>query len=318
MRVHRALGGLGFLLLALGALLLSEPLRHPVFTKLSVFMVGDRPLANPRGPGSAPRTATLEDASDFLGPGVRWAQIVAGSGERFSSSGAESSPLPPVAGVGELIDAVFAGEGVCNNWTEALMVLCADAGRACREWAHIPYPDAPDTGHAVVDIWLPEQQRWAMLDAYVGFWARGVDGAALSAPEFERALLAGASEFAMLALGDRKLRIGDIHLYYGDRRSWLVEVVRNDPGFLAQHWTRSVERVSKPLGQLLQWALGISPLYLVPDDEVHRELRRHMRRFRRRLAAGSGTCGLGLLLVICAARGSTRPGFADRSRVSRS
>lgn len=292
--------GVAGLCMAAGAALLAEPLGRPVFTKFALFHVDERPPGDPgRGPDALPRPS-LAQASGFLGPGAEWPAIVAGAARVFPQPRYDGRGLEPAADPGHLFEAISRGEGMCSDWTETLISLCQEARRRCREWAHIAYPDAPDTGHAVVDVWLPDPGRWALLDTYAGFWARGADGEPLSALALERALLAGGDGVVVEPLRPGGGRADDVRQYYRDPDARLVEMVRNRPRAVADHWSRDLERWSKPAGQLLQGVLGLAPLYLVPDDEHHATLRRHLARFRRKLVAGCAVTGLGLALGVAA------------------
>lgn len=284
----RTAAWLSALMLAVGTLLLVEPASDPVSTKIALAVVREPGAASP---ASARVPASLRQAAAFLAPSRTWPEIVEALGRDFAPSNAQ--PLPATLPLEELVAGVRAGRGDCSRKSEALLALCAAAGRPCREWGNVAYPQEPGTGHSVVDVWLPRREAWAMVDVFLGFWARGPDGEPMGTEAFRDAFVTDPSRVRIEALAGRQIREADLLQYYGDPALRRVLLVRNDPVRLASHWTRAVERVNLPAGQLLQWAAGVGPRYVLPRGPGYDELARDLEALRRRALVGGGLAGLG-------------------------
>ncbi len=309
--------GLALGFLALAGLCLWQPVRNPAVTKFALAMVSERP-AEPIEVGDWP--AAESDWSSFFTTGGGWPEIVENAGRRFPRRGVEVLEIQPARSPERRITDVLAGKGVCSDWTEAVMMLCRFGRLKCREWAIVPYLGSEAVGHSAVDFWLAGRARWAMLDVYIGFWATGEGGEPISTPEFVGAMRRNGAEAAIQRLAGRHPSDAWIRSTYGPGPSQLVEVIRNDPVLLSRHWSRDIEIVAKPIGQLLQLALGIGPLYLVRSDPEHRRLKREMQRIRLQTLIGI-TCAFAafVLLVVAVGAGSGRSSrrsdeAADRAR----
>lgn len=284
---------LAILALASGAALLYEPFGNLAFTKFSLALTEEAPAP---AIADAPRADAFEANTRFLAPDAPWSELITGSSEWFPTPIGMGN-VGPFADAESLLATVRSGAGECSTWTEGFMMMCTKAGRRCREWANIAEPDSPASGHAVVEVWLPDQNRWAMLDVFVGIWARGDDGLPLSALEFEEAMMAGKPLPEIIPIGERIPNIDDVNSYYGNQDSRLVQIVNNDPLALTDHWTRAVERLNKPLGQLLQRALGVGPRYYVTDAPRYDAIRPAMERFRFRAVLGLACLAIGGLIL---------------------
>lgn len=284
-----------------GCLLLSEPSRNPVSTKIALSRVDRAPAATAEPSGPFPEALRAE--ADFLAPSQRWSQVIGEVARRFPGpDGREFDGVVPLA---TLIRGVRGGRGPCSYMTEALMVLCEVAGRPCREWGNVAYPQPDGTGHSVVDLWLPETARWAMLDVYLGIWARDAEGRPLSTPEFRSAFRERPDAVQVVPLAGRRVSRSELERIYATPGVELVELVRNQPLRVAAHWTRSVEARSRRLGQLLQWVTGVGPLFLIPDEPELAPLRTSLEKLRRRTLAGGALItagGLGVIASILRAR----------------
>ncbi len=274
------LRGAGFLFLVAGILLV-EPVRNPSFTKYSL--------------GMNATAASAVGAETEAGNGS-WEAALNTVGQVFPDPSGETD-VRPFLNVEGLLEAVRSGLGECSTWTEAFMVLCASRGFTCREWADIPQPGTPASGHAVVDVWVPELQRWGMIDVFLGFWVADESGEPLSAPEFEERMLAGGDRGRLVPLAGRTPATALAEAYYGDPRSRLAEIVNNEPEWLMGHWTRRLERINKPVGQLLQQMMRIGPQYRVTEDRPGEPIRRSLATYRWRTIAGLVSLALALLAL---------------------
>jgi hypothetical protein len=291
-------GALAGLVLVAGTGFLIEPISDPISTKWALHLTED---SVPRGPatGAAEGSGHVANANvPFLRPRSRWDQVTHGLGEWFPTSrGVEFQDVETFSTTDELLVAVQDGQGVCSTYAEAFMVLCSSAGRACREWALIPEPGSSWWGHSLVDVWVPELARWGMVDVFYGFWPQGEDGLPLSALQFERAVRDESTDFTLVPLRGGTLRTDMILAHYGNPRSRLAAMLDNDPARLARHWTRTVESFSKPVGQLLQWAMGVGPSYYLPDSPEYAAVRVPLIHLRTRTITGLLLALLGVCLV---------------------
>jgi hypothetical protein len=273
-----------------GGSLLLDGLRQPVNVKIALGMVGEAPDPEIE---RATLPAWIREEARFLRPGATWEQIVAEAGRRFP--GPTGAQLPSTVNLQELIAGAREGSGTCNRMAEALLVLCAAAGRPCREWASVAHPQPPGTGHSVVDVWLDQEEHWANLDIYLGVWASDTDGRPLSTAGFRDTLREDPARVRFVPLAGRKLPTADLQRIYGDPQIQRVEVARNHPEHLAGHWTRGIERIHAPAGQLLQWLVGVGPVFVIPEDPEYARLREDLLGLRRRSLAGAGLLALALL-----------------------
>lgn len=273
--------GAGVLFLVAG-ILLGDPVRNPSFTKYSLGM-------------SASAGSAVGPLDDDAAVGS-WDEALATVGQVFPEPSGDTE-VRPFLDVESLLEAVRSGLGECSTWTEAFMVLCASRGFTCREWADIPQPGTPASGHAVVDVWVPELQRWGMIDVFLGFWVANEAGEPLSAPEFEERMLAGGDPGRLVPLDGRTPATGLAEAYYADPRSRLAEIVNNQPERLMGHWTRRLERINKPVGQLLQQMMRIGPQYRVTEDRPGEPIRRSLASYRWRTSLGLVCLALALLAL---------------------
>jgi len=279
----------------LGCGLLTEAVRQPVSAKIALGL-----RVEAAGPPEIPRQLDVGEAlaaeAAFLSPDRSWQSVSKAAG-RYPGRGREGE-APPPASLEEMVGNLREGRGDCSRTSEGLLALCAIAGRPCREWGMVAHPQPEDTGHSAVDIWLPDKERWAMLDVFLGFRAEDPDGTPLSTAELHRGLLADPEGTRLVGLRDEPPPTDSIRRHYGNPGVVPVSLVNNHPEWLVDHWTRQVERLHRPLGQLLQWALGLGPVYQVPDSPGHAELSRALRWLRARTLAGAGfllVSGLALL-----------------------
>jgi hypothetical protein len=296
-------------LLALSAALLWQPIREPVRTKIALGMVDERPPERAR---RGPLHGRKESGS-FLSAGSTWAEIVDRAREHFGRP-TGFFLVDPAMSLDALYATVAEGRGSCSTYTEALMAMCIEAGRQCREWANVSPPGVEARGHSVVDVWLPDSHRWALLDVSLGFWARTPDGRPLAAPALERLLETGSDAVIVEPLRADVPDRRRIDWIYGHPASQLVELVANDPTRGRTHWARRLERLGKPIGQIVQWSLGMSPRYLVSAEGAPR-LWAGLRMQRLRLVM-AGACSIAAI-VLLARGGRGRRGAAAEVALSR-
>lgn len=294
-------------LLAVSAALMWEPIAEPVRTKVALGMVQEHSDARV---GASPGT-TDPDPSSFLAPSRTWSQIVRRVRDHFGTP-TGFFLVDPGMSLDELYATVADGNGSCSTYAEALVAMCIEAGRTCREWANVAPPGVEARGHSVVDVWLPRERRWAMLDVSLGFWARTPDGRPLSAPELKRLLEEGSDEVVIEPLRRESPDRRRIEWIYGHRASRLVELVDNDPTAMRAHWAIRLERLGKPFGQIVEWALGMGPHYLVAGTGA-RELRASLHVRRLRLAAALTLLAVTAVVAWRSLR-TRRRGAIDRTR----
>lgn len=270
-----ALATIGLLALV-GLLLLWPAARNPMFTKFALGMVESVQAPGDGPAGSLPGDVKAERS---------WSEILSVVETTFPTPSGQTR-VPPFRTPEALLAAIAEGAGECSTWTEGLMVLCEEEGLICREWALVPEPESGASGHAVVDIWSPEAQRWAMFDVYLGFWAQREDGTPMSAPEFEAEVLASKRLVGVEWLSSRSPDSTLATIYYADPRSRLVEMRNNHPTALMRHWTRRVEQINKPMGQLLQRMLGLGPRYEVTAERPGPLIEAQLVRYRTRTIGG--------------------------------
>lgn len=296
------------MLFASGLIVLQEPLRQPVFTK---FALGARTLPSevprfPKGEGGEVVDVDMQ-TFDFLLPHLPWDQVIVGATGWFPE---RSGPhyLPDFQSPIELVQAVKDGAGVCSDWTESLMVMCRSTGRICREWADIPLPGSGSIGHSVVEFWAPDLHKWVLIDVFLGFWARDADtGDPLSALEAEDFFLGSRERVEVVPLPGRTVDHLEVESYYADPQSRLVLMANNDPIALAAHWSRRIEMMSKPLGQLVQRLTGVAPRYLITPTIGETPVGRALSRFRFMAILGICFTTLGVLgLAACLSLGVFR------------
>ncbi len=289
--MRRQLAWASLLALAAGIALFAPAARDLVSTKIALAVVRD-PVANDV-PTATRVPASLRDEATFLRPERSWQEITDAMGRSFAASNAE--PLEATVPLDELVAGVRAGRGDCSRKSEALLVLCTAAGRPCREWGNVAYPQEPGTGHSVVEVWLPTRESWAMVDLLLGFWARGPDGEPLGTEEFRDTFASDPSRVRIEPLEGRTIQTAELRRYYADPALRHVLLIRNDPVGLANHWTRTIERINLPVGQILQWGAGVGPLYLLPREAGYDALARDLEGLRRRVLVGAGLILLGAL-----------------------
>jgi len=88
---------------------------------------------------------------------------------------------------------VTEGKGYCADYTLAFMGLATAAGIPVREWG-MSFDRFGGDGHAFIEIFDAEQQKWIFLDPFYSFFVRGADNRAVSVAEFRHALIEGAQK----------------------------------------------------------------------------------------------------------------------------
>jgi hypothetical protein len=193
------------------------------------------------------------------------------------------------------------GRGYCADFTEVYLGLAVTAGLLAREWG-FSFDGFGGHGHAVIEIFDREREKWVFLDVYNNVHAVDAStGEPLSALEFRD-----------FALGRRPAPI--IRPNGPGRRPYsiegkLVEYYRRGAGEWYLWWgngvftydshpaVKTAGRLSRTLGQLAAIAVGVHPrIKVLTTAENARQLER-MERLRWRLLA-SGALFAMLLVVL--------------------
>ena len=277
----------------LGFLLLSAPIRDPLSVKFAISEIDERPQQIAIETHRQPHP--LKEDAEFLSTDRSWSELIESAKEQFGPPDFRYLTIPFPSGPEELLADVYRGRGDCSAWTEAIMLLCAAAGRPCREWANLAYPPPLHSGHSVVEFWLPDRNRWAILDIRMGFWVRDASGEPASVKDFVTALRAG-QPLEMVPIRESLPPNKRLQWTYGNPNTTFVELVRNHPEQVFGHWTRHIEPYNVELAQLIQHIVGLSPLYLIENTETNADLKRGYSLLRLRLAGGSVAIAFGVAI----------------------
>lgn len=194
---------------------------------------------------------------------------------------------------------ILAGGGYCADFTTVFIAMARQAGVFAREWA-FSFDGYGGHGHALVEVWDNNSQRWRMLDVFHNFYAVDhVTRQPLSALAF-RAHIAGdgsAVDIVRIGAGRDGFRSNAaLYQYYrGGVDQWYLwwgnAVYRYD----ASPATRLLGHLSRSGEQLLAIALGDHPRIRALPTSTNGPLREAAFRLQWRLTA---TLVAGVLLAV--------------------
>lgn len=105
----------------------------------------------------------------------------------------------------------------CLSLSVALTEMCLSVGIFARRMSMMPLSPYDGDNHVVCEVWLPEEQRWVMMDPSYGGFVTDENGKALSLLSL-RQILASRGEVRFSDgfhyNGDRNLDFEDIKCYY--------------------------------------------------------------------------------------------------------
>lgn len=160
--------------------------------------------------------------------------------------------------IGALRGIVEEERGVCSDYAQVFVGLCAAASIPCREWGVSLDGMRGGSGHSFCEVWHDEFARWVIVDPLLLLsWQRVEDGAPVGVVE----LTAGASVCAA-SLGEPDFATPVIELYYRDPKGVYFLLTNNDV-FVGQTIERRLDRLPVPLRQGILAALGYHPRYVV-------------------------------------------------------
>lgn len=208
------------------------------------------------------------------------------------SSGHPRGPGMGVDSVRALLAIEAGGRGVCSDYTQVFLGLCAAAGVAAREWGICESFLGSGVGHTVTEVYDTETERWVCLDPFFSLYpASREDGRPLSVVELAELAAAGETGGVRLvdidpdgAAGDRRQRWIERYLQPGHHFFLLVgnDVFRQD------RFLRLVGKVPIPVVHLLMLLSGSYPRFhlYAPSGSRERTVK-EVHRLRRRIA-GAG------------------------------
>ena len=199
---------------------------------------------------------------------------------------------------------ILAGEGYCADFTTTFIAIARAAGLFAREWA-FSFDGFGGHGHALVELWSRDQQRWLLLDVFNN-WAPldAASGEPMSAAEFRSRLQGGRqSSVKVERLGPGRFGFRDeeaLWAYYGAGADqwylWWGNAVYAYDGSLVN---RLFSPLSRSLEQLAAVAVGTHPRVMAIASSSNALLRERMLSLRSKLLmAGAAGLLLGLLLLM--------------------
>jgi len=163
------------------------------------------------------------------------------------------------------------GRGYCADYTQVFLAIAAAAGLSAREWG-ISFAGYSGAGHAVIEIYARQLQRWIMLDVFNGFYVTDQTQQPLSLPAVRETLHRGDPQRLQVQV------IGDVlpfpsperalhYLARGMPRAYLWRGSEAVAG-LGATTLDSISRHSRALAQLLAMVTGHAPrMLLMPAPE---------------------------------------------------
>ena len=172
--------------------------RHPFLYRLRYALIlrlgGDEIFRPPEPPSPfdgpaifAERVAGIKVAEGTLAAAHEIA--------RRLSTGHERGPGLGVDSVRALERIEAGGAGVCSDYTQVFLALCAAAGVPAREWGMCETFEGRGVGHAVAEVWATELDQWVGLDPFFSLYpVSQQDGAPLSLAELAEAAAADRAD----------------------------------------------------------------------------------------------------------------------------
>lgn len=195
------------------------------------------------------------------------------------------------------------GYGYCADFTDVYLGLAHAAGLAARMWA-FSFDGFGGHGHAFVEVFDRQQDRWAMLDVYNNFYAVDrASGEPLSALEFRDAVTGWRGPVDIRRIGPGRFPyIFEDKLFTYYRRGadqwflwWGNDVFTYDRSFTV----KAAGKLSPATGQLVALALDTYPHIRVlksPENAAQFEQMADLKN--RMIGAGILCCALFVGLMV--------------------
>ncbi len=189
--------------------------------------------------------------------------------------------------------------GVCSDYAQVYMGLCAAVGIACREWGVCERLTGTGMGHTMSEIWCETRRKWIVIDAYCSVFVED-EGTPLAMTEIMDRVHGGLEARLHARPIDSTGCEPAFREHYVDRY-----FARNNIVFLLSHYDpfrqdRVIERVAKlplPLCHAAMILAGVYQRFELYVGGNEGSVRRHLMDIRFHVARAA-LCAGGLAVLL--------------------
>lgn len=205
------------------------------------------------------------------------------------------------------------GRGYCSDFTSVFLAMAAEAGLFAREWA-FSFHGFGGSGHAVVEVFDRDLQRWIFLDVFNNFRLRDSgSGQLLGVRDLRAYLLEGGNQPTFERLGPGRFGFRSesaaLEYYRAGASQWYLWAGNAELRYDRNPYVKWVSKRPRAVQQLVALAVGVHPKIWIVDLPQNRGQVAALRQLRSKLLAAAGGAALaGLALAYWLVRTVSRRG----------